>query len=114
MGHAGFIRGEQMNKLYYVHMKGEDWGVMVIAESSRQAKYQGYAMIITEYGYTQQECKYIDIRCRQKKDAVIPDNETQKVFDGCGADLWLCKHWGNCDNEDCPKYAEKMRGENEI
>lgn len=92
-----------MNKLYYVHLKGEDWGVMIIAENHKTAKYQGWKFINSEYG---ESYPYIDIRA-ERRNIAIPENERVKQFDSCGVDFWLCDAWGWCDNDDCENFANR-------
>ncbi|MFA6038397.1 MAG: hypothetical protein WC748_09805 [Legionellales bacterium] len=97
-----------MKKLYYVFMAGEDWGVMVIAETSRQAKVLGYKFLKSEYDYSNYDFPFINCRVNQKKGVIIPENETGIIFDNCGVDNWLCHVWGYCYMDECPKYAEKL------
>lgn len=92
-------------KIYYVYIKDEDWGVIVIANNAKEARIKGYNYIKYEYG---DEGKFINIRAKIRKGLSIPVNEVNTTFCGCGVDNWLCEAWNYCYNNKCEKYKEKI------
>ena len=90
-------------RLYYVYIANDDWGVMVVAGTAREARRLGYKVIC---GPLYQRPDYIDIRVTWKREAVIPAEITEPtVFEFCPIKKdWLCDAWrgDRCRESGCP------------
>jgi hypothetical protein len=97
-----------MLRLYWVvPCKDNEWGVLVVHETAKQAKLMGFKAVkdIDEW------CEYLQCRVTLNREIAVPAEITEPMVIDCCADApWTCEAWNmeGCYT-DCARYAAKLK-----
>lgn len=78
---------------YYVYERGAEWGIPVVAPSTREARHIGFRA-------SELDCDWIDLRCRWRQDANVdglPVGIVEDEMDALRRGLYSWLEDGTCD-----------------
>jgi len=93
---------------YYVYERGAEWGIPVVAPSTREARHIGFTA-------SELDCDWIDLRCKWRRDANVgglPVGIVEDAMDALRRGFYQCCEYGTCDicgAQDA--YVESVNGQ---